>query len=978
MTASKLLSRLLCSVAMASVLAGMSALAGHAQPGAAKTSLTQYKVDVWQTEQGLPLNTVQSLFQTRDGYLWVGTAGGISRFDGVRFTTFDSTRAPEMALQPIFGFMEDAQGKLWVGHTKGAAVYSDGVFKTAISAEVTNGRRVWSFAQAQDGAVWAATENGLVRWDKGVTKLYQQAQGLPTNRLRSLAFDTEGTLWIGTSGGGLVSFAGEKFRVYNPGNGFPHLEVRSVLADPDGGVWAATAGGGLAHVQRGNIKTYTVADGLPTDQLTTLARDAQGALWIGTWGAGVSRLSEGRFTSISTAGGLAGEHIWSLQIDREGSVWVGTWVGGLNRLRNRPFVVLGTPEGLSGDNTRSVLHARTGVTWIGTAGGGLSRIEGDQVKTLRKKDGLPSDDISSLMEDQDGSIWIGTYTAGVARLNKTGRIASFGTAQGLPHSEVRVLYQDGKGVVWAGTRAGLARFHANAFGAVRVAGAPVEGVTTVLEDRSGTLWFGTPGQGLYRLREGNFTTLTTTDGLVSNWIMSLHEDAASSLWIGTSGMGLNRLRDGKLGSVRPTDGLWDGSALTILEDRTGHFWMTCNRGFYSVPRAELDAFLEGRLAKVTSTGYGPGDALRSTSFAGGLQPAGGMDASGHLWLPSANGLVVVDPLHLPGTGEPPAVSIENVLVDGVSQPTAADVTLPPGSAPLAIRYTAMTLLNADRVRFRYQVEGLTRDWVDAGRSREAAFPALPHGTYRLRVGATIDGRRWSELKDGFAITVRPYLYQTTWFQALAALATMGGIVALFHLRTRSLRRRQMEMERLVAQRTEELRLANEHLLRLSFSDATTGLANRRRFDEALEQEWRRAARTQTPLAIVMADIDSFKQYNDTLGHPQGDKCLAAVADVFLQAVGRAGDLAARYGGEEFVVLIPGTDHAGALSIAEALRSACEARAIAHPNSPTGPVVTISLGVASCIPADDLSPTFLVSEADTALYRAKLEGRNRVR
>jgi diguanylate cyclase (GGDEF)-like protein len=653
-------------------------------------------------------------------------------------------------------------------------------------------------------------------------------------------------------------------------------------------------------------------------------------------------------------------------------------VGGLNRLRNRPFVVLGTPEGLSGDNTRSVLHARNGVTWIGTAGGGLSRIEGAQVKTLRKKDGLPSDDISSLMEDQDGSIWIGTYTAGVARLNKTGRIASFGTAQGLPHSEVRVLYQDGKGVVWAGTRAGLARFHANAFGAVRVAGAPVEGVTTVLEDRSGTLWFGTPGQGLYRLREGNFTTLTTTDGLVSNWIMSLHEDAASSLWIGTSGMGLNRLRDGKLGSVRPTDGLWDGSALTILEDRTGHFWMTCNRGFYSVPRAELDAFLEGRLAKVTSTGYGPGDALRSTSFAGGLQPAGGMDASGHLWLPSANGLVVVDPLHLPGTGEPPAVSIENVLVDGVSQPTAADVTLPPGSAPLAIRYTAMTLLNADRVRFRYQVEGLTRDWVDAGRSREAAFPALPHGTYRLRVGATIDGRRWSELKDGFAITVRPYLYQTTWFQALAALATMGGIVALFHLRTRSLRRRQMEMERLVAQRTEELRLANEHLLRLSFSDATTGLANRRRFDEALEQEWRRAARTQTPLAIVMADIDSFKQYNDTLGHPQGDKCLAAVADVFLQAVGRAGDLAARYGGEEFVVLIPGTDHAGALSIAEALRSACEARAIAHPNSPTGPVVTISLGVASCIPADDLSPTFLVSEADTALYRAKLEGRNRVR
>jgi diguanylate cyclase (GGDEF)-like protein len=978
MTPSRLLSWLLCGATLALMLAGGTARAENRELGDAMASLTQYKLDVWQTEQGLPLNTVQSLYQTRDGYLWVGTAGGLARFDGVRFTTYDSSRAPEMASQPIFGFMEDAQGQLWIGHTKGAAIYHNGIFESAISAEVTGGRRVWSFAQAPDGAVWAATENGLVRWNKGVTQRYQQADGLPTNRLRSLAFDSEGTLWIATTGGGLVSFAQEKFTTLNTSNGFPHLEVRSVLADPKGGVWAATAGGGLVHVHHGTIKTYTVADGLPTDQLTTLARDAQGSLWIGTWGAGVSRLSEGHFTAISTAGGLTGEHIWSLQVDREGSVWVGTWVGGLNRLRNRPFMVVGTPEGLSGDNTRSVLHARNGVTWIGTAGGGLSRIEGDQVKTLRKKDGLPSDDISSLMEDQHGSVWIGTYTSGVARLNKTGRMESFGTAQGLPHAEVRVLYQDSHGVVWAGTRAGLARFDAKVFAAVREAGAPLEGVTTILEDRNATLWFGTPGQGLYRLRDGAFSTLTTTDGLLSNWIMALYEDAASSLWIGTSGMGLNRLHDGKMASIRPTDGLWDGSALTILEDRTGHLWMTCNRGFYSVLRADLDAFAEGALAKVTSTGYGPGDALRSTSFAGGLQPAGGIDARGQVWLPSANGLVIVDPVHLPGSGQPPAVTIESILVDGVSQPTASEVILPPGSAPLAIRYTAMTLRNADKVRFRYQVEGLTRDWVDAGRSREAAFPSLPYGQYRLRVGASMDGQHWSELDSALDITVRPYVYQTGWFRSLAVLAAVGATVALFRLRTRGLRRRQLEMERLVAQRTEELRLANAHLSRLSFSDATTGLANRRRFDEALEQEWRRAARTQTPLALVMADIDSFKQYNDTLGHPEGDKCLAVVADVFVQSVGRAGDLAARYGGEEFVVLIPGTDHAGALSIAEGLRAACEARAIAHPASPVGPVVTISLGVASCIPSDDTSPTFLVSEADAALYRAKLEGRNRVR
>jgi diguanylate cyclase (GGDEF)-like protein len=186
------------------------------------------------------------------------------------------------------------------------------------------------------------------------------------------------------------------------------------------------------------------------------------------------------------------------------------------------------------------------------------------------------------------------------------------------------------------------------------------------------------------------------------------------------------------------------------------------------------------------------------------------------------------------------------------------------------------------------------------------------------------------------------------------------------------------MERVVAEKTEALRLANEHLSRLSFADALTGLANRRRLDETLDTEWRRASRLRTPLAVVIADIDEFKAYNDSLGHPQGDKCLVAVAEVIRDAANRAGDFAARYGGEEFMVLIPGLDHAAATAYAEMLRQACEARAIPHPASPVASVVTISLGVAAHIPSDQVSVEALIAEADAALYRAKKEGRNRVR
>ena len=206
-------------------LIGLTLLASARAQGLSDPTrlLTQYKIDAWQTEQGLPLNTVQALLQTRDGYLWVGTAGGLARFDGVRFTTFEASAVPEVANQPVFGLLEDAQQNLWIGHNKGAAIYRDGQFREAISSEVADGRRVWAFAQAGDGAIWAATENGLVRWDKGATKRYQQADGLPTNRLRSLAFDRAGVLWIGTTGGGLVSFAHGRFQVFKPDNGFAHL-----------------------------------------------------------------------------------------------------------------------------------------------------------------------------------------------------------------------------------------------------------------------------------------------------------------------------------------------------------------------------------------------------------------------------------------------------------------------------------------------------------------------------------------------------------------------------------------------------------------------------------------------------------------------------------------------------------------------------------------------------------------------------------
>jgi diguanylate cyclase (GGDEF)-like protein len=265
--------------------------------------------------------------------------------------------------------------------------------------------------------------------------------------------------------------------------------------------------------------------------------------------------------------------------------------------------------------------------------------------------------------------------------------------------------------------------------------------------------------------------------------------------------------------------------------------------------------------------------------------------------------------------------------------------------------------------------------------RSAFYTGLPPGRYRFRVASRIGDGPWGKEADLVSLRVLPALHQTVWFRALALILGASLVVFAIRRRTVRLRRRQAKLERLVAERTEELRRANERLSELSFSDSLSGIANRRRFDEVLETEWKRGIRFGHPLSLVMADIDFFKRYNDALGHQAGDRCIVEVAGVLQAMARRAGDLVARYGGEEFMLLLPATGAAEAAIVAETARSRIEALGIPHPDGASS-FVTASFGVATFVPGTSVpdapgDPAPLVSAADSALYRAKSAGRNRV-
>jgi diguanylate cyclase (GGDEF)-like protein len=378
--------------------------------------------------------------------------------------------------------------------------------------------------------------------------------------------------------------------------------------------------------------------------------------------------------------------------------------------------------------------------------------------------------------------------------------------------------------------------------------------------------------------------------------------------------------------------------------------------------------------------YGVEDGMKNRECNGANQPPAFADAKGRFWFPTIEGVVVIDPAHPRPNPVPPVVVLEQVLVDGrpAAAPSPRDgLVIPAGRRNLEFHYAAPTFASPSRVAYKYKLEGLDPDWVDAGARRVAYYSRLPPGDFTFRVAAVNGEGVSSERTADLWFRLKPRAFETPWFFGLLAVALAGAIWMGDRIRVRGVKAREEALRRLVDERTRELAEANARLERLSAQDGLTGVANRRRFDEALDVEWRRGARSQSPLSLVMLDLDYFKAFNDTNGHVAGDERLRQVAQALVTAAGRAGELVARYGGEEFAVLLPGTHLEDAAAFAERLRAGVERLGFSHNASEVARVVTVTAGVATLLPSEQGSPARLVAAADAALYRAKREGRNRV-
>lgn len=767
-----------------------------------------YKIDVWKTENGLPSATIYAVTQTPDGYLWIGTQGGLVRFDGLNFVTFDRYNTPELKRDDIYKFFIDHEGSLWmIIFDFGVVRYKNGKFTSLEIPPNVSGKLISSIGEDKDGNLLVSTNEGLHCLRNGQWISYTKKDGLPSDDIAELYKDSKGRVWIGTSNG-LALFENGKIVSFTEKDGIPKSRILVFQEDAKGNLWF---GGNsfLVYYDGQNFTSYPFKQGL-LKGLRALSMDGEGNLWVGTTGNGIGIFRDGQFISyLKDKDGLANSFIGDIFRDTEGNIWVGTFGGGLNRLKNKNVITITKENGLSNDFVFSITEDNQGSVWIGTYGGGINRYFNGKFTHHLDKNG--SNIIRAVYADDEGNVWTGTYGGGLSLFHNGKYQKNYRLKDGLPGNDVYAITKDSKGNLWVGTSKGLSRFQDGKFTNFTIKhGLPDDYITLLLEDKQGRLWVGTQG-GLAIYGADSFYVPQVVTGLYGETIRAIYEGKDGCLWISAS-QNLLRVKEGKLTTYTLESGLPDKFIYQVLEDSNGNLWGNSNRGIFRISKKELDDYADGKIKTLSFIVYGTADGLIGTEGIGQNQPAALKSKDGRLWFPSTTGVMIIDPNHIKYNKVLPPVVIEKINVNKKEIALDKEIILEPRSDNLEIHFTALSLRSSEKVKFRYKLEGHNQDWIDAGTRRVAYYTNLPPGHYVFHVTASNDDGVWNDTATTISFELKPHFYQTVWFIILSVLVFLVIAFGIYLIRVRQLITHNRRLEQKVSERTSDLTLANEELM----------------------------------------------------------------------------------------------------------------------------------------------------------------------
>ncbi len=958
--------------------------------------------------------------QDGEGFLWIGSQNGLARWDGYHFRIFraDPGKAGALPDNIIQTLHTDAQGVLWIGMISGGLARYDREHDRFIvyptGPHGISNVSVRAIADDGSGGVWVGTEGGgldHVRPNSTAIEYLQHndsdPHSLPDDRVRGLLRDRHGALWVGMASG--------LARMDNSTDGFVTVSlpapegklptVSNFLEDSGGRIWIGTvrqgayvidSRGAVAHaVQESDVAHSTLQD----EGVGAIIEPLAGQIWLGTVGQGIVTLdvATGRTRRIrhdpAVPSSLADDTIQALYRDRSGLVWICTnrSISRYDAAQTAVLTVFGgssRTESISDTNIDSVLPMPDGHVWLGLDSNGIDildpagvRVAGLRPDPAHPEIGLPRDYINAFAPTANGDIYIGTEQ-GLYRADPEGRRAlRISVPKRDPAAAVWALLLDGS-VLWLGGSDGLwvvdlangkpvSSTHIDA-----TDGLTDQRITSIERDDANHLWVGTKN-GLNHLNvvshaiERIVPESTNASSLSASYVTSLLTDSRGRLWVATFGGGVdvlesrdpsNHLRFHHIGIAQ---GFVNENTNKLLEDLQHQIWVSTDEGLAVVDEHTFAV----RTLRVA-------EGLPISSYWVG---SGAVTQQGELLFGGVGGLTIVRPARLAPWNYHPPIVVTDVRVGG--KPVApgrlglddvTDLTVSPTANSLTVEFSSLDYSAPERNRYAYRLEGFDTGWVDTEAARRlAAYTNLPPGEYRLHLrGSNRDGV-WSERAVSIPIRVLPAWYQTLAFRIVVLLFGLGVIAALIQVRTVYLRRHQRDLERQVVERTAELRESQRQLEQIAYYDTLTALPNRRMFTEEFRELIVLARLQNERFALLLIDLDRFKQINDSRGHDAGDALLIEAA-IRLQAAVRKSDCVARLGGDEFAVLV--AHNPAASDIENICHRIIEGFVMPVAFKGLSVKSSASIGVA-VFPDHGATLDSLYKSADLALYEAKRAGGN---
>ena len=959
---------------------------------------------------GLPHSITTAMAQDQRGLVWIGSMGGLVRYDGYRMQVFTGTGNPKSDIPDpyIRCLLALSDGSLLVGTNAGGLSRFNPIDNSFHNYPVGDGgtsdRKIYALAIDKDGTgVWIATERGLDHLDLRSDRIFPVNTGTGASaRNFSVLQDHAGNLWLGNNSGLFVRRANSKTFV-RPTR--PEGVIDTVLGDGiwalredrEGRLWVGSTQTGAAYrdadghwqavagysgYQANHERRATARDFLELDANT---------VWIGTDGSGVLAYSPGgsdvRQIAHDTAmpSSLPGDSVRALLQDHSGDIWIATDLG---VARNNPyartaFALLPSARAdhtLANTNVRGIYVDTRRRIWLGMSAGLIDVIDLDkaQIKHLQLGGNQTRRDTQAFAETPDGTIWVGTQ--GMARINPDTFAIEDSVIPALDEKPVLHLLTDGKQLLIA-TYDGVYRYDTRSRALSHFAhdpkdpGSLASDTVRRIAQVGSNIWYLT-GHGISiganTEQNHGFENLLNRPGdatsLPNNLVSSIATDAQGGLWLGTYG-GLAMLESHNAGepyrfrNISTIDGLSSNNINAVQTDEQGNPWVSLPNGV---------SMVDSNTHTVRNLGIR--DGLRISSY---IYAAAAQAPSGELLFGGLGGLTVIRPnWKAPDAPEAP-LTVTYAVVNGIPLPFGqlprAEETLriSPHNRSVRVDFALLDYQAPTETTYSYRMEGLDESWIDVPRGSlpTAIYTNLPHGDYTLRLRARTRGMQPRLIEAAVNVQAQPRWYETITAAIAAGLLLLALIVGVIQLRTLYLRRQARHLQHQIDMRTRDLVVANQRLDELANTDELTGICSRRRFLELAEAVRLRA--TDGDACIALLDLDRFKLVNDTYGHLAGDAVIRSASQAILSQC-REGDLAGRYGGEELVLCLPDGTLEQGMAVAERIRQTVCDNPVVYEGQTIE--VTVSIGVAAYRAGETLSQW--LSRADTALYEAKRAGRNR--